>query len=558
MLDRETGPQLQREIPFELLLHLEGEVINAHEQDHVEASGDDLVPFRRRHAIQTVPSASGVVATFVANAIAEAPLTESLVVRVAFGLCVFAVIAVEQALLCIARQIAVVVLEDFPAVLSSRGRITSLPRICSKSAVSSVIVASVSVALFVTDVVAGLGVTQVFFAGPLLGVDVDDVLTVGLVDSSGRRLVEDIAVFASPFPLARTNIVTDFVDALSVLAGIVVAFVPRVLFAVLPGGAQGTLAGVVRSVVLTSAAVLTRRAVANSTGVFAVLSVVSRRANANMPTFTVGTNTAVLAGIVLTKVSLGLTVATHPARLAVALIVVDQLDAVLGSEDRTRIGQAFIDVAFASGSDEARLALTFVPADFVDTAAAVMTSPFEALIDIDLAEETHGAVRAGTLEVVDQIMANTVVLAGIGIAVIDVVLAVLALESDGTLTTVGADEIFAAAPVLARVRVAFVDLVLAVAPVVSVRANALVAVAEVATVSSILAEIFNCYSPLPGSDRARDLLDVADLSGPSVQTFALKAGSSLFASGSVFTRRFPTPVDHFLAVSSGPSDGTTA
>ena len=81
----------------------------------------------------------------------------------------------------------------------------------------------------------------------------------------------------------------------------------------------------------------------------------------------------------------------------------------------------------------------------------MMTSTFKALVDVDFAKLTHGAMRTSTFEIVDQIVADSVVLTWIAIAVIDVVFAILALIAFGTNTVIVANEIFARGSVLAGI-----------------------------------------------------------------------------------------------------------
>lgn len=164
----------------------------------------------------------------------------------------------------------------------------------------------------------------------------------------------------------------------------------------------------------------------------------------------------------MAEVPLGLTVATLPARSAVALVVVGQLDALLGAHRGTGVGQTFVDISLATGPDETSSAPALVPSNLVHTGAPVVTSSFEALIDIDLTEKTHGAVGTGTPEVIDQVVTDAIVLAGLGVAIINIELAVLALETRGTDALVGSDEVFAGGSIPAGLGQTLIDLILAV------------------------------------------------------------------------------------------------
>ena len=79
--------------------------------------------------------------------------------------------------------------------------------------------------------------------------------------------------------------------------------------------------------------------------------------------------------------------AAHESSLAVASVVVDQLDAVECSSDIARIGQTFVDVTFASRTDEAGRTFAFESADLVDAGASVVTGSFETFVDVDLAQD---------------------------------------------------------------------------------------------------------------------------------------------------------------------------
>ena len=106
----------------------------------------------------------------------------------------------------------------------------------------------------------------------------------------------------------------------------------------------------------------------------------------------------------------------------------------------------------------------FVTADSIHTLATVMTSTFEAVVNVNFATETLSSSRASALEIIDQIVAGAAVEARVGIAVIDVVLVLVALIPFRTLATevAFALQVCARAPVQARVRVAIIDPVLTI------------------------------------------------------------------------------------------------
>ena len=151
-----------------------------------------------------------------------------------------------------------------------------------------------------------------------------------------------------------------------------------------------------------------------------------------MPLVAIDTHSSVVARRALAEVDLHLAVAAHEARLAVAAVVVHQLDAVECPGRRARIGQTLVHVTFASRPNESRRTLAFKRSNLVDADASVMTSALKALVHVDLAQDAEGSVRARAGECVDQIVANAAVLTRIRVAVVDVELAVRSLESRRT------------------------------------------------------------------------------------------------------------------------------
>lgn len=172
--------------------------------------------------------------------------------------------------LSVALLVADSIVEDVPAVpAGGRGCVAHLPWVDSQTAVSPVVVAEVVVAFLVAPVVAGLGGAPQGLALDLLLVDVQQlVLAVLPVDPARRSLVPDVALLASPLFLADAVKVPDLVDALAVVAGVVLALVPRVQLALVAFGAGGAVAfeGQVPGagkVVLAGSTVVARVAVTN-------------------------------------------------------------------------------------------------------------------------------------------------------------------------------------------------------------------------------------------------------------------------------------------------------
>lgn len=234
----------------------------------------------------------------------------------------FAVPPVKETLLAVARLVTDSVLEHIPAVPALRSGIAEFPGVDSDSAVSAVVVAEVVVAFLVANVVSSLAVTAVLDTLLPLDVGVVTVVDVGVVHSSKRSLVVDVTVLSPPGRSARTVIVTNLVNAPSMLAGIVSALVPCVLLTLPSCGTWGTDALVASAIVKASSTILTRGAVTALSGKLAVGSVESGLAEALMSLGVVRANSSIQTRVVLAEIALGFTVASLPAGLAVALVVV--------------------------------------------------------------------------------------------------------------------------------------------------------------------------------------------------------------------------------------------
>ena len=122
----------------------------------------------------------------------------------------------------------------------------------------------------------------------------------------------------------------------------------------------------------TAAAVLARIRVALRVGI-AVFARESRRTDARVSRLGAAAHAAVVARRALAEVDLHLAVASHESRFAVAAVVVDQLDAVEGPARRAGIREAFVDVALAARTHEARRTLALETADLVHACSSVMT-----------------------------------------------------------------------------------------------------------------------------------------------------------------------------------------
>lgn len=83
------------------------------------------------------------------------------------------------------------------------------------------------------------------------------------------------------------------------------------------------------------------------TGKFAVFAVKAFGTYATVTGLITAAHTSILAWTPCAIVHLYFTMSPHVTGFAVAVVVVDELDAVQSSGIRARVGQAFVDVSFA-------------------------------------------------------------------------------------------------------------------------------------------------------------------------------------------------------------------
>lgn len=114
-----------------------------------------------------------------------------------------------------------------------------------------------------------------------------------------------------------------------------------------------------------------------------------------MATLYSGAYAAILTGRVSAEVDFGIAVPSHVPGFAVAVIVIDELHAVLCTGQRARVREALVDVAFTPRSDEAGRTLALEAADSVDASAVVMTRILFAIVNVYFAYLPQSAERAG-------------------------------------------------------------------------------------------------------------------------------------------------------------------
>lgn len=214
--------------------------------------------------------------------------------------------------------------------------------------------------------------------------------------------IVDLAVLADPFRGTITSVVVDLVDARGILlAWVTFTFVPGVELAVRACRTWRAVASIAGSGNATRAAILTWLGIAVGASKLAIGTMIIARTDARVSVLFSRAYAAVLARRAVAKIHFDLTVTTHVTRLAVAMIVVDQLYTILRARRGARIRQAFVDIAFTSWSDKPWWTSTLETAHLVGTRAVVMTSTYHAIIDVDLAYEAESTGWTGTTEVVD-------------------------------------------------------------------------------------------------------------------------------------------------------------
>ena len=111
---------------------------------------------------------------------------------------------------------------------------------------------------------------------------------------------------------------------------------------------------------------------------------------------------------------------TPPARFAVALIIVEELDTVSSAIVRARIRQTFVYVSLASIASISSSAIAREPSNFINTNSTIETSSNVAIIKIPLTKGSFSSRRTRTLELANQIQANSSILTRIISTLIDI------------------------------------------------------------------------------------------------------------------------------------------
>lgn len=430
----------------------------------------------------------------------------------------------------VAYLVANPVHKDIPAVDRRR---TVTPWINTERTIIAVEVASVSIALLVTMMIAGFLAATVLHAllALVFQVEIVGVCDLGHVNvgpaehAATISRVVDLAVLAGPLGWAVARVIANqvFADRVRLLAGIARALVSRVYLAVRATGARWTVAPIAARVIVldyTRTAVHARLGLAIGAGELAVRTVVIDSANARVSIITGAAHATVQARRALAEVHLVLTVTSHVTGLAVAVKVVDQLHAILSAHQQAWIREALVDVTFAARPDETGRAVAHEAANLVDARAVVVAGANHAVVHVDLAYEAESAGRAGAAKGVDQIVTRATVLARIRLAVVNVQFAILTLEALGAMALVRAHEILAGSAVLARCGVALVNLLLTIGAGVTVETVTTMAIANVFA-GTVVAEVLLLDTLADGGILARDHLHVAYLAGPTGRTDAV-------------------------------------
>lgn len=272
------------------------------------------------------------------------------------------------------------------------------------------------------------------------------------------------------------------------------------------------------------------------------LAVVTRAVTLDM------TMASIVAGVGGTESLLDVTVAASISGLAVALIVVQELDTVRGPVGGAGAGQTLVDVSLTPVAGVSGATLAAEAAHLVHTRASIEAGSHVAVIKILLAVLAVCSRRTGALELANQVKTRAPVMAGVASALVDVPLALGALESLGALTAVGGEQVGARGAVVTRVGAARVRLVLAVGAPEPVAAVAGVGEAGVATGAPVPAQARHGGPLAVGRHLAADLSHVTNLASPSTVARAEEACSILRASGPVLTGVAGAPVHDLVTI----------
>jgi len=163
------------------------------------------------------------------------------------------------------------------------------------------------------------------------------------------------------------------------------------------------------------------------------------------------TSTSIGTGSSGTEVDPGLAVLAHPSRLAVALIVVQQLHTVRCALPGAGVGQTLVDVTLAPWTCVARATLTLESSNPVNANSTVEAGSIVAFVQILFTQFALGARRTGTGIVSDKIVAGSTIPTRVGVTIVDVVLTLSPHEAAGTATAVGRQEVVAGGPIVTGV-----------------------------------------------------------------------------------------------------------
>lgn len=155
-------------------------------------------------------------------------------------------------------------------------------------------------------------------------------------------------------------------------------------------------------------------------GKFTVFAIESIRTDTMVTTLLRGADASILTRRIGAKVHLILAVSAHVAGFTVAVVVVDQLNAVQCASIRARIRQTLIDVTFATRTHKSRRAGTFKTAHAIDTSAIVVARTRLTIVLIEFTNNAQSTGRTGTAEGLNEIVAGASILTGIRRAVINV------------------------------------------------------------------------------------------------------------------------------------------
>ena len=356
--------------------------------------------------VPTIPATRSIVASFVTFPIAVVLCAIDVILRPTLHLPSphLTVPTIKEAGSNVAFLVANAVVEQVGAGPPARSGVTMLPGVHPQVTVAVIEGTGQSVAHLVAHFVASFGLAVKLLATPqVLVIKNIAIVPIGsLVDGDVHAArgggIKDFTVLASVTFCAAAGIVARPINTLAaVLAGVVHALISVVSFTICPSGATQTLTPVASTGGQASAPVMTGHVLAHLSLVLTVGAAETLSAAAYVSVLGAGADTAVAARAFSAEILAHFTIFSHPAWLAIAPVVIDQLAAVGCANAIAGAGETFVDVSLTARTRESWQTFAFETANPVDTDTAVVTGAFVTFVHVDLAElaPSAGRTRAG-------------------------------------------------------------------------------------------------------------------------------------------------------------------